>query len=124
MRKAIGLMVLCTLFTSAGQLLWKYGLQEVGQEGWRSLLNVPFFLGFFSYGLGAILLLLAFRRGELTVLYPILATSYIWVSLLSPFFFVQDSMNVWKWAGLFFIFASVSLLGYGSTQKGVKPVHG
>jgi len=61
-------------------------------------------------------MILAFREGEMSVLYPIIATSYILVSILSPLFF-NDSMNTWKWIGIIIILGSVSLLGWGSTQK-------
>jgi uncharacterized membrane protein len=114
---AIVLMIFTTFFTSLGQLLWKSGL------GFESLFNLHFFLGFFSYGIGTILMLLAFKRGELTILYPIIATSYVWVSLLAPVFFQTDSMNLLKWIGVLVILVSVSFLGKSvQSSKGVHHV--
>ncbi len=118
-RIAIVLIVLCTFFTSLGQLLWKGGLKYIDFSILSTFFNWPFVLGFVSYGLGAVLMILAFRRGELSVLYPIFATSYIWVSLASPLFFPSDSMNAWKWAGVSIILVSVSLLGWGNTRRRV-----
>jgi undecaprenyl phosphate-alpha-L-ara4N flippase subunit ArnE len=115
-KKAIFLMVLCTLFTSLGQILLKKGLLNVNFNVIMTLLNWPLFLGFCSYGLGALLMMIALKNGELSLLYPILATSYVWVSLLSPMFF-QDAMNLWKWLGVMIILFSISLLGYGSTHN-------
>ena len=115
--KAILLMIFCTIFTSIGQILWKTGVAKIQPALWTTFLNVPFVLGFVSYGLGALLMLIAFRSGELSVLYPIIATSYVWVSLASLFLFPDDVMNSWKWAGIFTILVSVSILGLGSSRR-------
>ena len=117
--KAIIFIVLCTIFTSAGQILWKSGLARIDFSNLLTFLNFPFILGFVSYGLGLLLMLAAFAKGDLSVVYPILATSYVWVSLFSPMFFPTDSMNLWKWLGVGTILLSVSLLGYGSSRKKV-----
>lgn len=119
----MALMVLCTIFTSLGQILWKLGVNKYTGEI-LTLLNLPFFLGFVAYGLGAVLMLIAFRRGELSVLYPIVATSYVWVSLLSPRLFPDDFMNAWKWAGVIIILISVSILGWASSRKQSEVPHG
>jgi len=115
---AILLMVICTVFTSLGQVLWKYGLQSIDFSIPLTFLNIPFILGFVSYGLGALLMIKAFRFGELSVLYPIIATSYVWVSLLSMFLF-GDVMNIWKWSGVTIIILSVSVIGFGTSKSGV-----
>jgi len=99
-----------------GQLLWKKGLISLNFNDWLSFLNMFIILGFISYGLGFILMLLALKSGELSVLYPIIATSFIWISIFSPIFFPTDAMNIWKWAGVILIIISVSLLGM-STRK-------
>ena len=113
--KSVLLIFLCTLFTSAGQLLWKAGVTFFNfspplSSHLLSFLNLPFLLGCISYGIGLLLMLLAFRSGELSVLYPIVATSYVWVSIASPFFFATERMNVWKWAGVLLIVVSVFFL--------------
>ena len=114
---AVLLMVLCTIFTSTGQILWKLGVAKITVTSVITYLNLPFILGFVSYGLGALLLILALRMGELTILYPIVATSYVWISIISPFFFPTDGMNIWKWAGVVIILLSVSILGHTYKSK-------
>ncbi len=114
--KAIILIILCTFFTSVGQLLWKKGLVSLNFSDGLSFLNLFIILGFVSYGFGFILMLLALKSGELSVLYPIIATSFIWISIFSPIFFPTDVMNLWKWGGVILIIISVSLLGM-STKK-------
>ena len=53
-QRAIVFILFCTLFTSLGQLLWKYGVVSIDY--------VPLFLGFVSYGAGVVLMVLAFRE--------------------------------------------------------------
>ena len=112
---AIILILFCTVFTSSGQILWKLGLQNF--QSFHSLLNLPFFLGFVSYGIGMILMLAAFKRGELSVLFPIIATSFVWVSLASPYFFPSDVINGWKLGGIIIIVFSVGVLGIGNSRR-------
>ena len=120
--KAVFLIVVCTLFTSFGQILWKAGITTVSLRSVSSIFNLPLFLGFVSYGLGALFMILAFRYGELSVLYPIIATSYVWVSILSPLFFPSDTMNLLKWGGVLLIVVSVSILGFG--RSATEASHG
>jgi len=114
---ALLLMVLCTIFTSLGQIFWKIGVEKISLNLFWSIFNLPFLSGFFFYGIGFLLMLAAFRKGELSILYPIFATNYIWVSIASPLIFPDDVMNVWKWFGVLVILLSVSLLGWSSTRK-------
>jgi len=115
--KAIFLVILCTLFTSSGQIFWKLGLGKINFNNVVSVINLPFVLGFVAYGIGLMLMLMAFKKGELSVLYPIIATSYVWVSLFSPIIFPTDFMNFWKWVGVVVILVSVSILGFSGTSK-------
>lgn len=114
---AIILMIFCTLFTSLGQILWKLGVLKINLDQWFSVLNWPFLFGFVAYAVGAVFMLLAFRKGELSILYPIIATSYVWVSIISPLLFANDFMNVLKWSGVGLILLSVSLLGLAGTRN-------
>ena len=61
-------------------------------------------------------MIIAFKGGELSVLYPIIATSYVWVSIASPFFFETDYMTTSKWIGVFVIIGGISLIGWGAKK--------
>ena len=115
--KAIFLMLLCTIFSSTAQILLKQGANQLNYAELESFFYWPLGLGFLSLGIGAVLMMIAFRSGELSLLFPILSTSYVWVSLLSPIFFAEDSMNYLKWTGVIIILLSVSLLGFSSKSK-------
>ena len=114
--KGIMFILLCTVFTSLGQILWKFGAQRLDLVSPSTFLNIALIAGFLSYAFGSVFMILALRHGELSILNPILATSYVWISILSPLLFSSDVMNAWKWAGIILIVASVSLLGW-STRR-------
>ena len=107
---AIGLLVLTTLLTSAAQLLYKAGIGYFPQYlDWRIV------LGLVIYGVGAIFMLFALKGGEVTVLYPIVATSYIWVGIFSWVLF-GESLNALKLAGILTIVAGIITLGIGANK--------
>jgi uncharacterized membrane protein len=53
------------------------------------------------------------RHGQLSVLYPIIALTYVWVTILSPMFFV-DHLNTFKVSGVTLIVLGVTFIGLGS----------
>ncbi len=115
---AILLMLPCTVFISTGQIFYKFGVEDITFELsseliYSTVFNLPLIIGLVSYGIGLFILILAFRGGELSVLYPMVATSYIWVSLASSYIFPTDSMNISKWIGVILIIAGVSVIGWG-----------
>ena len=109
---AIGLVFLCTLFTSAAQIFYKFGVGDLRLD--LSLFtNYPIIIGLILYGLGALILVVALRGGELSVLYPIVATSFIWVSIFSVFF-LNETMNLFKWIGVIVIVFGVAFVTGGN----------
>lgn len=107
--QAIGLIILCTAFTSVAQLLLKTGSQTLAFDFFQLITNYYLLAGLASYGLGALLLIKSLKWGELTLLYPLVATSYIWVSLLS-IFFLNETMNFYKWLGVAIILLGVVVI--------------
>ena len=106
------------MFASTAHILFKFGANKIDSTNYLSYINLYLILGMTGFALGAVLMMAAFRMGELAVLFPLLATGYIWVSLSSPIFFATDSMNIWKWLGIIIILVSVSILGFGSANGG------
>ncbi|HZL56540.1 MAG TPA: hypothetical protein VFC21_05635 [Bryobacteraceae bacterium] len=129
--KPLYMVVCCTLFASAAQILLKVGMGhalpavDVSQLSTFAdfllalVKDFPLIAGFFFHGCNALLLILALRDGELSILWPIYALSYVWVALLSMRFF-GDRMNVWKGAGIALIILGVSLLGRASQRQGAR----
>jgi len=113
---AMGLVLFCTLLTSSGQLFWKFGSEKLSFNILSIITNVPLLIGLSLYAIGGILIIISFRGGEVTTLYPIIATSFIWVSFLS-IYFLNESMNIFKWSGIFIIIGGIVLIGYGSNKQ-------
>ena len=110
---AMLLVLFTTLLTSSAQILYKLGIPSLEFTIKGIFTNYYLISGLVLYGIGAILIIISFRGGEVSVLYPIIATSYIWVSLLSVKF-LGEAMNFFKWAGVIAIIGGIALIGLGS----------
>ena len=74
------------------------------------LTNAPLLGGLVLYGIGAAMMVLALQHGELSVLYPVISLSYVWVAILSVVLF-HEHLNVYRIAGIAVIIAGVAILG-------------
>ena len=112
--QSFALVFVCTLLGAAAQILMKMGSAKMDHfEVMQVLTNLPLFVGYALYGINTILLMFALRDGELSKLYPIIALTYVWVTVLSVYFF-HESLTFWKGAGIAVIVAGVSVLGRAS----------
>lgn len=96
-------------------MLMKAGMKE--QEAGSALMlllgmvtNPKLFLGFALYGMATVLMVAAFKYGELSILYPIISLSYVWVTILS-LFILNEALNPFKVAGLLAVMLGVAVLG-------------
>ena len=111
---SIGLVVLCTVIGAAAQILMRNGAVLMVDTGWAGVLsNWSLIAGYICLAANTALLVLALRDGQLSVLYPIIALTYVWVTVLSPMFF-NDIINVYKVVGVGLIVVGVSFIGLGS----------
>ena len=69
--------------------------------------------GYILYALGAVIMIIALKYGDLSVIYPFLALSFVWVFLISIIFLGETILFV-NWAGLFLIILGVSFIGRGA----------
>ncbi|HEY3442071.1 MAG TPA: EamA family transporter [Paludibaculum sp.] len=76
------------------------------------LANWSLWTGLSLYGFSTVLLILALRDGELSLLYPVISLTYVWVTIMSVLVF-HESINAFKVAGIAVICAGVALLGKG-----------
>jgi drug/metabolite transporter (DMT)-like permease len=77
--------------------------------------NVYLISGIGLYGIFTFLLVLALRDGELSLLYPVIALNYVWVTVLSLLLF-KETMNPFKAMGIFAIMIGVMVLGRGARR--------
>jgi drug/metabolite transporter (DMT)-like permease len=109
---SIGLMIVCTIFTSLGQLFLKLGANKLQFSLQGVFLNLPLIAGIIFYAVGAVLLIYSLKKANLSFIYPFVSLSFIWVSLLS-YFFLNESMSFIQLLGIPCIILGVSLIGGG-----------
>ena len=105
----------CTLLTSLGQLLLKWGSSKLELSFWALVTNYYLIGGCIVYGVGAILLIVALKYGELSTLYPLIALSFVWVGLLS-IYLLHEEVTLLNWMGIVSILGGVSSIGWGANH--------
>ncbi len=114
-RRAALLVFFCTLTGAAAQILMKLGMAHFEPNLWALATNVQLMCGYALYGLNTLLLVLALRDGELSMLYPIIALTYVWVTLLS-YTLLHETPHLLKNLGIGTIIAGVAVLGGGGKK--------
>jgi multidrug transporter EmrE-like cation transporter len=110
-RQSIALVLLCTVFGAVAQILIKNGANGLESANPLAMItNTWLITGYSLYGISTVLLVLALRDGELSILYPVFALTYVWVTLLS-FYYFRESINPMKIAGITVIVAGVAVIG-------------
>jgi multidrug transporter EmrE-like cation transporter len=117
-RRSFMLVFCCTLVGAAAQMFIKTGANNLAQPGFIGavlgmLTNPMLFTGYALYGFNTLLLAVALKDSELSLLYPVIALTYVWVSILSVGL-LHESMNVFKFAGISAIVFGIAILGRGS----------
>ena len=113
--RSVLLVCFCTLLGAAAQILMKKGMMNFKLEAWALVTNYSLIGGYALYGVFTLLLIIALREGELSLLYPIIALGYVWVTALSYFLF-DDTLNAPKLIGIASIMAGVAVLGQGAKE--------
>ncbi len=114
-RKSILLVFACTVLGAAAQLLMKVGMTHFQPNLTSLLTNYALIAGYVLYGINTLMLVLALKDGELSMLYPIIALTYVWVTLLS-YFVLSEPPNIYKNLGIGIIVAGVAVLGRGGRK--------
>jgi drug/metabolite transporter (DMT)-like permease len=96
-----------------GALFFKMAADKLRFNFWKIIRNKWLLAGVCAYGISTIIFIIALKYGELSVLYPLVSMTYIWVILFS-IKFLNEKINSRKLIGIFFILAGIALLGLGS----------
>ena len=110
---SIAIVVFATMIGAFGALLWKKASNDISLNPRKLFHNHYLREGIMLYGISTVLFIPALKAGELSVIYPFVATTYIWVSLLSVRY-LGEKMNAFKWLGILSIIVGVSLIGIGA----------
>ena len=107
--KIILLTALAAFIGSIGQLEFKRGAENLQFDIKLLLTNYHLIIGVAVYAVSTLLYIYALNKGQLSILYPIIATSYIWTLLFSRIF-LKEEISLTGWAGVFFILFGVTLI--------------
>lgn len=126
-RRSFALVFSCTLIGALAQILVKKGTEQLGAHvtlgqvahdptlfvtfALGILTNLKLFIGYLLYGINTVLMAMALKGRELSRLYPIIALTYVWVTLLSLFVLPGEHLNWFRSAGIVTIVTGVSILG-------------
>jgi len=116
-RLAIFIVLACTLLVAMAQYLIKLGANRLSHAGLVAtaigIFTIPtLFAGYCLYGVFTVLFVYALRHGELSILYPLIALSYVWVTITGVVAF-HEVMNPLRVTGLVVIVVGVAVLGWG-----------
>lgn len=97
------LMVMSSIFVCVGQLFWKLSVSK----------GIVFLIiGFCFYGVGALIMIIAYKFGSLSVLQPMLSLNYV-LSLILAAIVLNEIITLMKVIGVFIIILGVILIGGG-----------
>ena len=115
-KQSVALVFLCTLSGAAAQIFMKLGANRIEHPSIMQLIsNVPLMAGYALYGINTLMLALALKNAPLSLLYPIISLTYVWVTILSVMIF-QESVNAYKICGLAIVITGVAVLGLGGKK--------
>jgi drug/metabolite transporter (DMT)-like permease len=114
---AVFIVLACTLLVAIAQYLIKLGANRLSHAGLLAttigILTIPqLFAGYCLYAVFTALFVFALRHGELSVLYPLIALSYVWVTITAVVAF-HEALNPYKIVGVLVIVCGVAVLGWG-----------
>ena len=101
--KGMAFMLVSALTVAVGQLFWKMS------EGSSLVLLCA---GFALYGLGALLMVLAFKFGKLSVVHPVLSMSYVF-GIFFGYFFLGEILRPLQLVAIALIMVGVAFIGGG-----------
>ena len=111
------LVFCCTILGAFAQVFFKLAAKQMPTPGIRHLItNFPLLTGYMLYGINTLMLTLALRKGQLSLLYPVISLTYVWVAILSVLIF-GESINKMEGVGLAVVVAGVALLGLDGRRQ-------
>tara|TARA_Y100000310_G_C20064917_1_gene526700 strand:- start:53 stop:394 length:342 start_codon:yes stop_codon:yes gene_type:complete len=104
------LVLIGTFVGAVGTLLIKKGNDKF--SFFKFIKSDYFWIGVPFYVVSTICYVLALRMEQLSIIYPLASTTYIWTTLFSVKY-LGEQMNRWKYLGLSGIILGVILIGVG-----------
>lgn len=105
-KKGIMLICISSICACIGQLLWKLSATS---GIWLMI------IGFAFYGLGALIMIIAYKFGSLSVLQPFLSLNYV-LSIILAAIVLKEPVTIGKVIGVLIIIVGVMLIGGGDDE--------
>ena len=118
---AIVLVIIATLIGSPYPILLKKASNKINLSALSSFRkfisatagNIPLVIAVIVFGISFVVYSIALRGADLSLVYPLVSLSYLWVSFLSVKY-LNERMTTTKWAGVIVIIAGAFMVGLGS----------
>ena len=114
-RNSFLLVFACTILGTVAQLLIKTGMNHFSPHLLALVTNLPLIAGYTIYGINTLLMVLALKNGEMSMLYPIIALTYVWTTLAS-YTLLGEPSNVYKNLGIVTIVLGVAVMGWRGSK--------
>ena len=118
----IALLLLAVVLATTGQLLLKAGMNQVGvlEFGLSEVVTLvrsvfttwQLFLGLLAFGASSVFWLVTLSRIDLSIAYPVVSLSYVFILGFS-YLFLDERPSIVVWGGALLVMAGVSLIGIG-----------
>lgn len=105
-KKGILLMIVSSICVCVGQLFWKLS----STNGTVFLLS-----GFVFYGMGALVMIVAYKYGKLSVLQPMLSLNYV-LSMILAALVLNEAITLLKLIGVIMIILGVVMIAGGDEE--------
>lgn len=105
-KKGILLMLVSSICVCVGQLLWKLSATQG---------IIVMLAGFCFYGVGALIMIIAYKYGKLSVLQPMLSLNYV-LSIFLAAVVLKEQITLLKSIGVLIIIAGVILIAGGDEE--------
>ncbi|MFB3779414.1 MAG: multidrug efflux SMR transporter [Bryobacteraceae bacterium] len=107
------LVLMASFIGSFGAVFLKSGAGRLHRPIRRVLVNWRLAVGVAFYLVSSFFFVLGVRKGELTILYPMVSLGYVWTLVWSRLFF-KESMTRNKVLGIGLVLAGIILLNLGN----------
>ena len=122
---SLGLLLVSVMFAVAGQLTLKSAMDSIGRIGKGSQLSDTLlravkepllWVGLAVFGISALFWLVVLSRVKLSVAYPIVGISYIFIVLLARFR-LHEHVPPLRWIGVTVIAIGIAIIGFSFRTK-------
>ena len=105
-KKGILFMLISSICVCVGQLLWKISATQG---------IIIMLIGFCFYGVGALVMIIAYRLGRLSVLQPMLSLNYV-LSIILAAVVLKEKITILKCIGILIIIAGIIMIAGGDEE--------